>query len=227
MSKPTLLNATAARASTRVERLRQGSAARRTRGKVALKQQILEAAIKMFEAKGYEAFSLRQVAEEIGYSPTAIYLHFKDKDALLLTVALEGFREFGEALQGAYSQHRRATPRLNAIGKAYVRFGLSHPLQYRLMFMQRGEFLSQDPPEGYDGVIDSFGVLLRAIQEGMDAGEIVRRDSREFAGLLWSAAHGVVSLSIGTPYLPASEAEGLFAWHMRILAREFEASRET
>jgi AcrR family transcriptional regulator len=226
MPKPAPLTATQPRASTRVERLRQGSAARRTRGKVALKQQILEAAIAMFEAKGYEGFSLRQVAEEIGYSPTAIYLHFKDKDALLLTVALEGFREFGEALQAAYLKHKRASPRLNAIGSAYVRFGLAHPLQYRLMFMQRGEFLSHEPPEGYEGVIDSFGVLLRAIQEGMDGGEVVRREPRELAGLLWSAAHGVVSLSIGTPYLPASEAESMFAWHMRILAREFEAPQK-
>jgi AcrR family transcriptional regulator len=224
MPKTATLETVPLKAATRGERLRQGSAARRSKGKQELKQQILEAAIGLFESKGYEGFSLRQVAEEIGYSPTAIYLHFRDKDALLLTVALEGFRAFGEALQAAYFEHRHAPARLTAIGTAYVRFGLSHPLQYRLMFMQRGEFLSHEPPEGYESFIDSFGVLLRTIEEGMVAGEIKRGDPRGLAGLLWSAAHGVVSLAIGTSYFSADQVEGMFAWHMQILAREFRAS---
>ncbi len=222
MPRPAALEPVPPRATTRGERLRQGSAARRSKGKQDLKQQILKAAIGLFESKGYEGFSLRQVAEEIGYSPTAIYLHFKDKDTLLLTVALEGFREFGEALQAAYQAHQQAAPRLRAIGEAYIRFGLSHPLQYRLMFMQRGEFLSQEPPEGYESFIDSFGVLLRAIQEGMASGEIVPGEPMELAGLLWTTTHGVVSLAIATSYFSPQQVEHLFSWHMKILAREFK-----
>ncbi|MFH4082248.1 helix-turn-helix domain-containing protein, partial [Acinetobacter baumannii] len=72
--------------ATRQARIRQNSAQRRERSRQETRQAILEAAIQMFEREGYEGFSLRQVAENIGYTPTTIYLYFKDKDDLLFAV---------------------------------------------------------------------------------------------------------------------------------------------
>ncbi|MFX5306100.1 helix-turn-helix domain-containing protein, partial [Acinetobacter baumannii] len=69
--------------ATRQIRIRQKSAERRERRRQETRRAILEAATRMFEREGYEGFSLRQVAEAIGYTPTTIYLYFKDKDDLL------------------------------------------------------------------------------------------------------------------------------------------------
>jgi AcrR family transcriptional regulator len=208
--------------ATRQDRLKTGSAKRREQNKLELKQQILEAAMRLFEKHGYDGFSLRQVAEAIGYTPTTIYLYFKDKDQLLHTVALEGFAKFGETLQAAYNQHSTAKERIRAIGMAYLRFGLSHPLQYRLMFMQRCEFLNAKPIEGYSSVGDSFGVLLRALEEGIAASEIRPFEARALAGLLWSAVHGVVSLTLAAGTFTHTQAEALFVWHMNVLEKEFQ-----
>lgn len=205
--------------TTRAARLRERSAERRAQGKADLKRQILDAARTLFGTKGYEGFSLRQVAEEIGYSPTAIYLHFKDKDTLLLTVALEGFRTFGTALQAAYTGHTGAYARLEAIGAAYLRFGFTHPLEYRLMFMQRPEFLEHQPPEGYAGIEDSFGVLLRTIREGVASGELGVVNAEEFAAMLWALVHGMVSLSLATGSFPVANAERLLLEHLGSLRR--------
>ncbi len=206
--------------STRGERLKKGSASRRVQNKLDLKRQILESAMTLFETHGYDGFSLRQVAEAIGYSPTTIYLYFKDKDELLFNIAYEGFRDFGLALQAAYDSSSDHHERIWRIGRAYFDFGMNHPVHYRLMFMQRGEFLAQTAPTGYTDFVDSFSILTRALSEGMDEGKIKTFDPQMTGGLLWASLHGVVSLVLTNSHLPPETAEPLFAWQMQILERE-------
>lgn len=192
--------------STRAQRLKQGSAARRAQGKAETRRAILDAAVALFQEHGFENFSLRQVAEAIGYSPTTIYLYFEDKDDLLFHAALEGFVKFGEMLQAAYDGADTPLARFGATGQAYVKFGLENPVNYRLMFMQRGEFLERETPPGYESVIDSFGILRRALQDCLDAGDITPGDLQTYAGMAWANVHGIVALAISTPYIDEAAA---------------------
>jgi AcrR family transcriptional regulator len=116
---------------TRATRLKEASKKRREAQKADLRAGILEAATKLFEEKGYEGFSLRQVAEEIGYTPTTIYLYFKDKDDLLLNVVYEGFKMFGESLEAGYRSSTDPLERFRAVGWAYFDFAMSYPARYR------------------------------------------------------------------------------------------------
>ena len=59
-----------------------GTKDRRARQRLNLRQQILDAARDILVREGYDGLSMRRVADRIDYSPTAIYLHFKDKQAL-------------------------------------------------------------------------------------------------------------------------------------------------
>ncbi|WP_102126974.1 TetR/AcrR family transcriptional regulator [Deinococcus planocerae] len=204
---------------TRQERLRRNSAERRARQRLDLRRAILGAATDLFAREGYEGFSLRQVAEAIGYSPTAIYLHFTDKDDLLHHVALEGFRSFGDELQRAFDGAGDTLERLRAVGLAYLRFGVSHPVHYRLMFMVRGEFLERPNPPGYGSVIDAFGVLERTVTEGLARGELPPRPAEVYTSFLWAHVHGLVSLHLATPHFPAEGLEALFLAHMEVFAR--------
>ncbi len=206
--------------TTRDKRLKKASASRREQGKLELKQQILEAAMELFAIHGYEGFSLRQVAEVIGYSPTTIYLYFANKDDLLLAVALEGFRDFAAALETAYQTTNQGFDRIYTIGKAYFDYGLSHPIQYRLMFMQRGEFLAKPAPSGYTDFGNSFSILIRALEEEIKYRRLKPFEPRTMAALLWSSVHGVVSLALTTSHFPLEAAEPLFEWQMRILRDE-------
>jgi AcrR family transcriptional regulator len=206
--------------STRGERLKKGSASRRVQNKLDLKRQILEAAMSLFETHGYDGFSLRQVAEAIGYSPTTIYLYFKDKNELLFHIAYEGFRDFGLALKAAYDSSNDSHERIWRIGRAYFDFGLSHPVHYRLMFMQRGEFLAQTAPDGYSDFIDSFGIVTQALTEAIKQGKIRPFEPQVAGGLLWASVHGVVSLVLTNSHLPREAAEPLFDWQIQILKRE-------
>src|SRR5215468_1634410 len=111
-----------------------GPKQRREREKEEVKQKILDAARELFVEHGYEAVSMRKIAERIEYSPTAIYLHFKDKEAVLREIC---DADFGALAQGFATIARIADPRerLVATGNAYAEFGLTHPNHYRLMFM--------------------------------------------------------------------------------------------
>ena len=205
------------KAMTRAQRLKEASAKRRRDKKVATRRAILDASYELFQEQGYEDFSLRQVAEAIGYSPTTIYLYFADKDDLLFHTAMEGFRTFGARLQAAYDSSADPLERLRAQGRAYVEFGLEHPVSYRLMFMQRGEFLSRELPESEAPVIDSFGILFKTVEECLSANLIKPGDARSYSALIWAGVHGVVALVVGTPHLSSEEAIGLLELHHSIL----------
>src|ERR1700746_357035 len=111
-----------------------GVVERREREKQELRQQILDTARAMFAAEGYEAVTMRKIAEAIEYSPTAIYLYFKDKDQLINELCHADFRALAQEFQKIA---RVADPieRLKRTGLTYIEFGIAYPNHYRLMFM--------------------------------------------------------------------------------------------
>ena len=176
-----------------------GSKERREREREEIRGKILEAARRMFVAEGVEAVTMRRIADEIEYSPTAIYLHFRDKDALLVELCSTDFRALAKEF-GSLAKIADPVERLRRIGRAYAAFAASHPQHYRLMFMTpKPEIRPEDTgidkgnPEQ-----DAYAFLRVTIEEGIAAGRFraEHRDSELLAQLLWAAVHGVVSLEI-------------------------------
>ena len=193
--------------TTRAERVRRASQQRREEEKQELREAILHAASQLFAEQGYERFSLRQVAERIGYSATTIYLYFKDKDDLLFAVVDEGFERFGQQLAAAAAGTDDPIARLGALGRAYIAFGLSQQAQYQLMFMQRADFLLGHRPGEQHTRIDSFNVLNNAVRSAIDAGALRPGDADAYSDALWALVHGVVALAISLPSLPAERIQ--------------------
>lgn len=192
---------------TRAERLRQASALRREQQREQLRQTILTAAGELFLAHGYEGFSLRQVAERIGYSATTIYRYFANKDDLLFAIVYEGFQGFEQMLRTAAHSTDDPLQRLEALGRAYIRFGLQHPVHYQLMFMQRADLLFRRRAGQTSAPIESFDLLQRAIQQAMAAGVLQRGEAETYSHVLWALVHGITSLAVAqmpsftTPHL--------------------------
>lgn len=199
--------------ATQNQRVEKASRKRRAEKKAETRRAILDAATEIFLAQGKDDFSLRQVAEATGYSATTIYLYFEDKEDLLLHAALDGFVIFGQALRDAYDAHDAPWERLMAEGEAYVRFGLSYPVHYRLMFMGYGGYLDCELPEGHPPVRDSFQILSKTVQECIDAGIMPERPLEHYTTLIWSGVHGVVSLCLANPMLTKEDALAAFKLH--------------
>src|SRR3954466_12950071 len=107
--------------TTRSERVRAASRQRRELQRTELRQLILDAAGALFLEQGYERFSMRNVAERIGYTATTISGYFANKDGLLCAVVDRGFERFGSALEAASASTSDPLDRLRALGRAYVR----------------------------------------------------------------------------------------------------------
>src|SRR5919108_4631182 len=107
-----------------------GSRERRTREREETRERILDAARQMFVRKGYEATTMRAIADKIEYTPTAIYHHFRSKDALLTELASSDFRALAAAFQ-KIGRIEDPIERLVRVGDAYVSFALEHPMQYQ------------------------------------------------------------------------------------------------
>jgi Transcriptional regulator len=203
-------------ARTHAERVSASSRARREREKQNLRETILKAAGAIFLQQGYEQFSLRKVAEQIGYSATTLYLYFKDKDELLFALACEGLERFCAALDAAEASSEDPIQQIEAIGRAYIAFGLAHPAHYRLMFMQRGDFLIKPLPGSDQLTIEAFGTLGRSVRRAMDLGAIRQADPVATANVLWAGVHGIVSLALTIPHLESDQVNAMVETYFQL-----------
>jgi AcrR family transcriptional regulator len=171
---------------------------RKARQKKFLRQEILDAASELFVKEGYEQVSMRRIADKIEYSPTTIYLYFKDKSELLEQVCHEAFSRLSVLLQRILDQSADPVERLRKGLLAYVYFGLEHPHQYRAAFMMpkpedfnKLKYIRPDSPG-----MQAFDFLRRSVQDGKASGKLHITDVELASQTLWCGVHGVTSLFI-------------------------------
>jgi AcrR family transcriptional regulator len=193
---------------TRKQRLQEGSQRRREQQKEELYQTILVAAGDIFLKRGYEEFSLRQVAESIGYSPGTIYLYFDNKDDLLRALAEQGFADFSQMLHAAGSSSDDSVERMRALALGYVRFGLQNPAFYRLIFMERPDFFVHETLENAPKWEETFAVWRGIMDDAIRAGKIRADDPLKTSDAIWSMLHGIVALANRMPDFTVERALG-------------------
>ena len=177
-----------------------GVAERRAREKTQLRQEILDAAREIFATEGYQALTMRRVAEKIEYSPTAIYLHFKDKAELVQAICDELFDGLVRRLQDLGRRHTDPVEYLEAGLRAYIDFGLKHPDHYFVTFVAGARAVDYTF-EGSAGQ-QAFECLRRAIEACVAHGAIRKVDVDATAQSVWMAMHGLVALLISDKSFP-------------------------
>jgi len=174
-----------------------GTVERRERERQEMHTLILDAARELFATEGYEAVTMRKIAEKIEYSPTAIYVHFKDKLSLLRELCDRDFAAFNAKLLSV-TGIKNPIERLRKIGYAYIDFALAYPNHYRFLFMTE---LPAQPPEAStiergNPDQDAYAFLRATIAEAIAGGHLKPeyKDPDLVSQIAWGAAHGVVSL---------------------------------
>jgi AcrR family transcriptional regulator len=170
----------------------------RENNKAEIRSLILGSARKSLVRQGYENFSLRNLAQQIGYSPAAIYRYFKSKDEIVACLTRESFDLLIKASSSIVSKPDEDPVSVLKRGMhAYVAFGLENPDHYRIAFLLGGGEANgpQRPRAAYDA-------LRARIQRCIERGRICRADADLLAQSLWAAAHGVTSLLVQRPSFP-------------------------
>lgn len=173
---------------------------RREREKIATRDIILDAARELFISEGYDGVSMRRVAEKIEYSPTAIYVHFKDKEDLFHELCHQDFAKLAAQFQAAATLGN-PVERIRLIGRIYSDFALNFPNHYKLMFMTPhppAEMDERDHEIHGNPEADAYAFLSYSVQQALDAGAFRAEltDPDLIAQTLWAAVHGVASLQI-------------------------------
>lgn len=171
--------------------------------------EILAAAERIFVEHGYEGATIRKIADEVGLSSTALYMHFPDKGAILQEICREAFDGLIEATRELTQGDAPAEARLRRMIEGYVDFGFAHPNAYRLIYLTR----PAEAREGAQTMAQELGAGLFASFEAVVAETVaagaMQGDPRTLAQAIWASAHGVVSLMITKPYFPWAERSAL------------------
>jgi len=181
------------------------------------RDEIMQAAKELFLELGYEATTIRRIADRVGISAPALYLYFKDKDGLMLALCDQTFGHLIQAIDEI--EHTVSDPlkRVRRFGEAYVRFGLSHPDEYRLVFMgvhipealrKVGHKAATDDPTkpGIGGAL-VFKRLVTILGELEASGTRLKYPIDTCGELCWMGLHGLVSAFIVKPEFPWSDRE--------------------
>ena len=167
---------------------------------------------------GYEGATIRRIAEEVGVSSTALYMHFHDKSEILLEICRDAFERMLDGNREIRSGQGDPEAKVRRMLEAYMAFGLENPNAYRLVFLTR----PQEASEAAEAVARDLG---RKVYESFEdtvrelgASGRLKVDVSLAAQALWAGAHGIVALIITKPYFawaPPSELgrtmiDGLF-----------------
>ena len=183
-----------------------GPRARREREKEQLRQTILDAARELFVNEGYENVQMRRIADKIEYSPTTIYLYFKDKTELLFAICDETFAKLSKKLASINQEGGDPVEGLRRGCRAYIDFGLKHPNHYKLTFINHpGLRLDKDKEhylrKGSKGM-ETFNYMCRAVQACVEQNRLRETDVDAISQMLWAVMHGITALLITKPDFP-------------------------
>jgi AcrR family transcriptional regulator len=159
-----------------------------------LRDALIRAALELIAAKGSAGFTFAEAARHAGVSPAAPYRHFRDRDALMASVALRGFEQFETALARAWDDGRPDAFRaLEKLGKAYLEFARAEPAYFSAMF-EAGVPADADP--ALRAASDrAFAVMRAAADRICAAAAPAERPPALMVALhVWAMAHGIASL---------------------------------
>lgn len=186
-------------------------AARRAVDQELTRESIMDAAHELFNEKGYQNVSMRQIAKELNYSHGAIYYHFKNKAELFYALVKADFRLLDEKLDEVLNRvdidNKEKTKK---ILEGYIEFGLKNQSQYELMFLTKDEevisYLIHEPNMSYEKFAQAIYTLS---------------DRKVNVNLIWSvflSLHGFVTHYCKTK-MTFEEIEPLMKAHVLFLLR--------
>jgi len=184
---------------------------KRAKYKEEFRREILDAARELFLNEGYEKFSMRKLAEKIEYSPTTIYLYFKDKDELLFAICEEFAEQFLTHLNYIRSHSKGPLDALRQALLYRVDFGRSNPNQYRVFFLtnpnvygSQEEFMKRESMAR-----DSYLMFREMVQECIETGNFRDLGAEVITQVLAAATHGLIAVDIFNKGFPWADRNRL------------------
>ncbi len=194
------------------------------------RDEILQAAKELFLREGYEATTIRKIADRVGVSAPALYLYFADKEAIMLALCDQTFGFLIDRIGEIEKQHLKPREQLRSCGEAYIRFGLEHPQEYWLTFLSgntpkqiktQGGHRAADVEPGQPGSTGAiaFQHVVKMLRDVEAAGIKLNYTPETAAELLWMGLHGLVAALINNPDFPWTKRDELIAGMLDLVTK--------
>jgi len=122
-----------------------GSKERKARNRMNMHKDILYAALSIVRAEGYRSLSLRKLANNIEFSPTAVYLYFKNKEALFVDLTRLGYQQVNASIDTNCKNIIDPGNRLKIMLTTYWHFA-THEKELYLLMQETGMKLNESEP---------------------------------------------------------------------------------
>ncbi|TDD59130.1 TetR/AcrR family transcriptional regulator [Kribbella antibiotica] len=168
---------------------------RRERARAERGALIVRTARELAEADGWDAVTTRRLSEAVEYSQPVLYGHFKNMQAIVTAVALDGMVELAAVLRSA-----REAGGIRGLAEAYLGYAEEHPATYAAIFTRRTDlvFGAAESPE----ILKiTFGELAAAVEPYANG------DVETLTEVFWSALHGQAALNQEARLRPAQRTD--------------------
>jgi AcrR family transcriptional regulator len=207
-------------ASSRMKNQIRTSRGRKRKGEgEQSRQEILAAAKRLFVDEGYEATTIRRIAARVGISSTALYLYFRDKDAILTEICNETFAALIQRLDAVRRERSDPLKALEEVLEGYIRFGLDHPNEYELTFIAQPRRNFKEADSAEDLGMQAFQGFYECVNAVVRSGFTYESDAERLTKQLWAGAHGLVALLLLPRGIQPADLDSLLRGHVAMLIR--------
>jgi AcrR family transcriptional regulator len=162
-----------------------------------LKEEFLKIAFDFIVENEIDKLTLKILSDATGTSRSAIYRHFKSKDALIEVMIEKGFEQFDDLTAPILlNQEKSLIDRFYLATQTYIEWAKENPNLYRLLFGAKYSHIRENIISIKDENCNGFGALKLAIQEGQNQGIIKKDDSYKQSIVVWASLHGLATLII-------------------------------
>ena len=170
---------------------------RKEREKKMRRQQIMDAAKKVFASKGFGGATVENITDEAELSPATLYLYFKNKDELFASLNLRMLEDLIAKVEDVRDQKKLSPEKkIDALEKALYEVYLTDPLNVvNVLRFQSKERLRNLSPELASQIKSYTQKYMKAIAEifkdGVREGTFLDRHPAAFADIVWSLFAGL------------------------------------
>ncbi|NPA60535.1 MAG: TetR/AcrR family transcriptional regulator [Epsilonproteobacteria bacterium] len=162
-----------------------------------LKEEFVRIALEFIAKEDAEKLTLKVLSDATGTSRSAIYKHFKNKDALIEKVIEQGFEIFDEQTTKILKDNsKNLVDKFYLTGKLYINFAKNNPNLYRLLFGKKYAYIREGIISIKNEDCSGFAILKQTVEDGQKSGLLKKADSYKQAIVIWSSMHGLSSLII-------------------------------
>lgn len=177
---------------------------RKEKEKQYKKNEIIDAAEKIFFSEGFEATKMDDIAKEAQFTKKTVYSYFLSKEELYCAVMLRGFNVMNTMFDTAIKNNadKSETYKLHSLEHEMINFYKSYPIYFKAIGSYENKDFDFDPNnqssiihDCYEAGQDSINVLIQVINQGIKKGEFISSsDPVTISLVLWSCIQGFITL---------------------------------